>query len=155
SKNKFGKHEFGVSSSAPLTGPIVRITVPAGSKLRLRDFKVKPDCADVLFNGKNLDGWNVYKGDAKRQKSKFTVTKEGWLNVKDGPGDLQTQKKYDDFVLQLECISNGKHLNSGIFFRALPAEYQQGYEAQIRNEFKDKPQKYVVEEYDPKTNKLT
>src|SRR5262249_51362000 len=62
---------------------------------------------------------------------------------------------YDDFVLQLECISNGKHLNSGIFFRCLPGQYQQGYEAQIRNEFKDKDQKYTVEEYDPKTNKLT
>jgi hypothetical protein len=58
-------------------------------------------------------------------------------------------------VLQLECISNGKHLNSGVFFRALPGEYQQGYEAQIRNEFKDEPtQEYTLEIYDPKTNEL-
>jgi hypothetical protein len=37
--------------------------------------------------------------------------------------------------VQLECISNGKHLNSGLFFRCLPDQYQQGYEAQIRNEW--------------------
>jgi hypothetical protein len=152
------KHAYGGTQSPD---SVVRFTVPAGTTLTLHSVKIHPaggrkDAFTDLFNGKDLDGWNVYQGDAKRQKSKFTVTKEGWLNVKDGAGDLQTQKKYDDFVLQLECISNGKHLNSGIFFRALPGEYQQGYEAQIRNEFKDKPtQKYVVEEFDAKTHKLT
>jgi hypothetical protein len=68
---------------------------------------------------------------------------------------LQTVGKYQDFVLQLECISNGKHLNSGIFFRCRDNEYQNGYEAQIRNEFKPTAtQKYLIEEFDPKTNKL-
>src|SRR5262249_31665019 len=83
------------------------------------------------------------------------VTKEGWLNVKDGPGDLQTEGRYDNFVLQLESISNGKHLNSGIFFRCRPDEYQNGYEAQIRNQFTPEPtQEYTIEEYDPKTHML-
>ena len=119
----------------------------------LRDVKFQPDFSTKLFNGKDLDGWKVFEGKGK--KSKYTVTKEGWLNVKDGPGDLQTKKLYDDFVLQLECISNGKRLNSGIFFRCLPDQYQQGYEAQIHNGFTDKPMKaYTIEEYDPKTHKL-
>jgi len=52
-----------------------------------------------------------------------------------GQADLQTEGQWADFVLQCECISNGKHLNSGLFFRARPGEYQQGYEAQIRNQF--------------------
>ena len=68
-------------------------------------------------------------------KSRFTVTPEGWLNVKDGPGDLQTEGQWADFVFQGECISNGPHLNSGVFFRCLPGEYQQGYEMQIRNQW--------------------
>ena len=63
------------------------------------------------------------------------MTPEGWLNVKDGPGDLQTEKQFADFIFQGECISNGKHLNSGIFFRCLPGQYQQGYEMQIRNQW--------------------
>ena len=38
-------------------------------------------------------------------------------------------------MLQLDVISNGEHLNSGIFFRDLPGQLWQGYEAQIRNEW--------------------
>jgi hypothetical protein len=116
--------------------------------------KFTPANGKSLFNGKDLTGWKVFKGTARQSKSKYTVTREGWLNVKDGPGDIQTEKVFADFVLQLECISNGKHLNSGIFFRAIPGQYWAGYECQIRNEFKDKPQKYTVEEYDPSTHKL-
>jgi hypothetical protein len=131
----------------------VEMEIPAGTKLFLRNVKIRPSGLQSIFNGKDLTGWKKFQGDARRSKSVYSVTKEGWLNVKDGPGDLQTEKLYDDFVLQLECISNGKHLNSGLFFRCIPGEYQNGYEAQIRNQFTDKPtQKYTIEEYDPKTH---
>jgi hypothetical protein len=105
--------------------------------VQLRNIKLKPLNLTSIFNGKDLAGWTRFTADEKRAKSKFTVTPEGWLNVKDGPGDLQTEKQFADFVFQGECISNGKHLNSGIFFRCLPGQYQQGYEMQIRNEWKD------------------
>ena len=99
-----------------------------------------------------MAGWKEYPG----KKSRFTVTKEGWLNVKEGPGDLQTEGQWADFVLQLDCVSNGTHLNSGVFFRCLPGQYQQGYEAQIRNQFTDRPtQEYTVEDYDPGSHRLT
>ncbi|HEX3148983.1 MAG TPA: DUF1080 domain-containing protein [Gemmataceae bacterium] len=131
----------------------VEIRVKAGMKARFQTIscvlpeKDSPFPTDTvsLFNGKDLTGWKLY--DAARAKaadpkmketavkSQYTVTKEGWLNVKNGPGDLQTEGQWADFVVQLECISNGKHLNSGLFFRAIPDLYQQGYEAQIRNEW--------------------
>ena len=130
--------------------PVCRFEVPAGEQVKLTNVRLKPLNLPSIFNGKDLTGWKEHPG----RKSKFSVTKEGWLNVKDGNGDLQTEGQWADFVLQLECISNGKHLNSGIFFRCKPNEYQQGYEAQIRNEFTAKPQKYLVEEYDPKTHEL-
>lgn len=120
----------------PKAGPI-RIEVPARGRVEIRRFNIRPTRQTPLFNGKDLAGWKKYGEDTKRVKSNFSVTKEGWLNVKNGPGDLQTAALYDDFLLQLECISNGKNLNSGIFFRALPGEYQQGYEAQIHNGYKD------------------
>jgi hypothetical protein len=63
------------------------------------------------------------------------VTPEGWLNVKNGNGDLQTEAAYGDFTLQLDIISNGKHLNSGVFFRALAGQFWSGYESQIRNQW--------------------
>ena len=90
-----------------------------------------------LFTGKNLDGWKVNAADPKRMASKFEVTKDGELSVKNGPGDLVTEKEFDNFVLQFECKTHGKGLNSGIFFRCIPGQYQNGYEAQIQNAFKD------------------
>ncbi|MSQ94721.1 MAG: DUF1080 domain-containing protein [Gemmataceae bacterium] len=121
-----------------------------GDKLMLRNIKLRPLDGLSLFDGRDLDGWREFPG----KKSKFAVIDRA-INVKDGPGDLQTVRKYKDFILQLECKSNGKYLNSGIFFRCRENEYQNGYEAQIRNEFtKEATQKYLVEEYDPKTNKL-
>jgi hypothetical protein len=127
----------------------------SGNGVVFRTIKLKPLGTKSLFNGKDLAGWKKYEGDEKRAKSKFSVTKEGWINIKDGPGDLQTEGQYADFVLQLECISNGKQLNSGVFFRCRPGEYQQGYEAQVHNGFTDEPKKeYAIEVYDPKTNEL-
>jgi hypothetical protein len=125
----------------------------SGTGLVVRNVRLLPLGTQPIFNGKDLTGWKEFKGD--KYKSKFTVTPEGWINVKNGPGDLQTEGQWADFVLQAECISNGKQLNSGIFFRARPGEYQQGYEAQIHNGFTDEPKKdYVLEEYDPKTHEL-
>lgn len=148
-------HMLKSQASFPGGKYLLTIRVAPDSPLALRNFKMRPLGLQSIFNGKDLSGWNVYKGDPKREQSKFTVTKEGWLNIKDGPGDLQTVGEWGDFVLQFDCISNGKHLNSGVFFRCRPSEYQQGYEAQVRNQFTAEPtQKYVIEEYDPKTGEL-
>lgn len=125
--------------------------VASQARLQMKNVKLKPLALKSIFNGKDLTGWKVFAN----KKSKFTVNDKGELNIKDGPGDLQTEGKYGDFILQLECISNGKHLNSGVFFRCRPNEYQNGYEAQIRNQFTAQPtQEYTIEEYDPVTHKL-
>jgi hypothetical protein len=123
------------------------------SKFQVRNLKLRPQAMKSLFNGKDLAGWKVFPGD--KYKSKFTVTDKGEINLQNGPGDLQTVGKYKDFVMQLECISHGKHLNSGIFFRCRDNEYQNGYEAQIRNQFTPEPtQDYTIEVFDPMTHKL-
>jgi hypothetical protein len=107
--------------------------VPAGSKLLLRNVMYQPRGLKAIFNGKDLTGWKEVKND--RTKSKFTVSDKGELNIKDGPGDLQTEGQWDDFILQLDVFSNGKHLNSGVFFRCIPGQFWSGYEAQIRNQW--------------------
>jgi hypothetical protein len=129
----------------------IALQVSAGSKLEVRNIKLKPLALKPIFNGKDLSGWKEFLG----KKSEFSVTPEGWLTIKNGPGDLQTEGQYADFILQLECISNGEHLNSGVFFRCRPGEYQQGYEAQIRNQFTAEPtQEYTLEFFDEKTGEL-
>lgn len=149
-----------------VAAPKVGFEIYRVAKLEVRNIKLKPIAKTLfkpkfddnpqtialesLFNGKDLAGWKIFPG----KKSEFAVI-DGAINIKDGPGDLQTEKQFGDFLLQMECISHGKHLNSGVFFRCRPNEYQNGYEAQVRNEFTDKPtQKYLLEEYDPATNKL-
>jgi hypothetical protein len=91
-----------------------------------------PDGLKPIFNGKDLTGWSILK-DEKRMNSKAEVTKAGELHLTDGPGDLQTDAKYADFVLQFECKTNGVGLNSGVFFRCIEGQYQNGYEMQISN----------------------
>jgi hypothetical protein len=123
----------------------------SGSGISVRSIKLRPTNLESIFNGKDLTGWKEFAG----KKTKFSVTKDGLLNLKDGPGDLQTQKAYDNFVVQVDCFTNGKNLNSGVFFRCRPDEYQQGYEAQIHNGFTAEPTKeYTIEEYDAQSHEL-
>lgn len=96
----------------------------------------KPADTKPIFNGKDLSGWKVFH-DEKREKTKAEVTKDGELHLTNGPGDLQTENKYADFVLQLEFKTNGDGLNSGVFFRCIDGQYQNGYECQIHNGYKD------------------
>jgi hypothetical protein len=102
-------------------------------KVEFRNVKLKPLGLESIFNGRDLAGWKEYPG----KQSKFAVTPEGALNVKNGNGQLEFQHPIADFVLQLEVFSNGKHLNSGIFFRNIPGEFWQGYESQIQNGYAD------------------
>jgi hypothetical protein len=111
----------------------VTFLVPKVEMISLRNMKLRPLGYKPIFNGKDLAGWKEFPG----KKSKWSVSKEGWIHLEDGPGDLQTEDQWADFILSAECISNGPHCNSGIFFRCIPGQYQQGYEAQIRNEWKD------------------
>ena len=124
-------------------GPI-RIETPANRVVIFDSIQLRPKghrrsiASELtpLFNGKDLTGWHVFK-DPAREKATFTVTPAGELHVLGGPGDLQTDAKFADFVLQAEVKTNGPTVNSGIFFRCVPGEYQNGYECQIQNAFKD------------------
>jgi len=109
----------------------VRLSAGPGGNVYVRSIILRVLDTQPLFNGKDLTGWKLIPGHG----SKFSVTSAGELNVKDGNGDLQTEGQWDDFILQLSVISNGDHLNSGVFFRCVPGQFWSGYEAQIRNEW--------------------
>ncbi|MER3416613.1 MAG: hypothetical protein C4297_10425 [Gemmataceae bacterium] len=115
-------------------GPIgLRLHKDGGETIRIRKFNVRPLGLQPIFNGKDLTGWRVVASDQAR--SVFAVNDQGELTVRNGPGDLQTVDQWADFVLQLEIKTHGRHLNSGVFFRALPGQFWSGYEAQIRNQW--------------------
>ena len=67
-----------------------------------------------LFNGKNLDGWNIHG-------SELWYVENGILICESGPdkgyGYLSTKKKYDDFDLTVEFKQEANG-NSGVFIRS-------------------------------------
>lgn len=113
----------------------------SGSGLRFRNIRLRPLGLKPIFNGKDLTGWTVLPGHA----SVYTVTPEGWLNVKKGNGEIQTTDQWGDFALQLEIFSNGDHLNSGVFFREEPGQFWAGYESQIRNQWEGEDRTKAVD----------
>ena len=78
---------------------------------RITSVKLRPLNLGSIFNGKDLRGWKPLPG----HKSVFMVSREGWLNIKNGNGDIETENSYGDFTTQMDVFSNGDHLNSGIF----------------------------------------
>ncbi len=100
-------------------------------QIAFRNLHLKPVQLTPIFNGSDLSGWKNYP----KMESKFTVTDAGHLHVKNGKGQLETEGKYGNFVMQLECKTHAQNLNSGIFFRCIPGETMNGYESQIHNGF--------------------
>ena len=102
-------------------------------KAEYRSVYLRPLSTTSLFDGKDLAGWRVVPGG----KSQFDVS-DGAIRVHGGGGFLETESTWGDFVLQAQIKTNGKHLNSGIFFRAMPGTRENpsnGYEAQVHNAF--------------------
>lgn len=69
---------------------------------------------ESLFNGKNLDGWNIHG-------TELWYVENGILICESGPdkgyGYLSTQKFYDDFDLTVEFKQEANG-NSGVFIRS-------------------------------------
>ncbi|NOY42892.1 MAG: DUF1080 domain-containing protein [Planctomycetes bacterium] len=101
--------------------------------IAFRNIRLKPLSTTPIFNGKDLAGWNTDLAE----KSRFEVTPKGELRVLDGKGQIESNGRYGDFILQLECFVDGDGLNSGIFFRCIPGDMMMGYESQIHNGMKD------------------
>lgn len=123
-----GETALEYTDAAPIPRGRIGLQLNSG-EVEFRNVKLKPLGLEPIFNGRELTGWKPYPGRA----SVFSVTPAGELNVKNGSGALESEAQFADFTLQLEVFSNGEHLNSGIFFRSIPGEYTQGYEAQIHN----------------------
>ncbi|NLH99916.1 MAG: DUF1080 domain-containing protein [Chthonomonadales bacterium] len=125
-----GRQVARLNNKALVRGPVALWYGGTGSA-KFRRILLKPLGTVPLFNGKDLTGWKAVEG----AQATVSVTREGWLSVRNGRGDLQTTGAYGDFMLQMEIKTNGTHLNSGIFFRANAGGFWSGYEAQIRNQW--------------------
>ena len=100
-----------------------------------RNVFIRPLSLKPLFNGSDTAGWSVVPGS----KSEFKVVEER-LHVSNGPGFLETNDTFGDFVLKMEARVNGDGLNGGVFFRAKQGTEKapsHGYEFQLHNGVKN------------------
>ena len=118
------------TTETPRTGGAIGLQMNGG-RVAFRNVLLRPVGAEPLFNGEDLAGWRVVPGS----KSEFTV-KDGAIHVTNGPGFLETEATYGDFVLQLEARTNAERINSGVFYRAQQGTEENpsnGYELQIHH----------------------
>ena len=104
--------------------------------IAFRNIRVKPIHTEQLDDGKTLKGWHVVPGS----KGEFKVSDEHTILVTGGRGFLETDSKYENFVIQFQAKTNAENLNSGLFFRLDedPAKtLSNGYEYQLHNGKKD------------------
>jgi hypothetical protein len=127
-----GKQVLDYTDPQPLGRGFIGLQLNEG-RVAFRNIRLKPLGMQPMFDGKSLNGWKTYPDMA----SKFTVTADGWLNVKNGKGQLESEKSYANFVMQLQCRTNAPQLNSGVFFRCIPGQQMNGYECQIHNGYKN------------------
>jgi Domain of Unknown Function (DUF1080) len=132
-----GQQVLDYTDPKPLLRGLIGLQFNTGS-IEFRSIKLRPLSLQDLLSGTTekpgdaIAGWTIFPD----KPSVFTIA-DGTLSVKGGDGQLESQQRFGDFVLQTEVFSNGPHLNSGIFFRCIPGEFWQGYECQIQNGFKN------------------
>ncbi len=88
---------------------------------------------ELLFDGKDLDGWRNYKKDSIGDGWK--VINGAIVRTDKGAGDLVTKDKYDSFELQLEFKISPAG-NSGVMFHVTennPVPWHSGPEIQIND----------------------
>jgi len=96
--------------------------------LSLSSFSQKKE---MLFNGKNLDGWSIYVSDPKIDAASFFYVKDGVIETPGVPtGYLRTKKEFENYRLHVEWRYPEKPTNSGVFLHTVgpdkiwPTHYQ-------------------------------
>lgn len=118
-----------------------------GAGISFRTLWLKPAGLKSVFNGRDLSGWTVLKHPklpAERQ-AKWSIA-EGALRATGGPGAVEYEERHGQIVLQVEARTRGTLVNGGVFFRSIPGQFMNGYEAQLFNACYDhdptKPARY-------------
>lgn len=108
-------------------------------KGRVRKLAVRPLGLKPLLNGRDLAGWQrvVHPRIAADKQPEWKVI-DGTVQVVGGPGCLEyTERQFGDFVMQLQVRTRVRHGNGGVFLRAIPGDFMNGYEAQVYNKAED------------------
>ncbi|HWR52428.1 MAG TPA: DUF1080 domain-containing protein [Bryobacteraceae bacterium] len=142
-----GKRIAGGKEAPGVVGAI-GLAVTDGNKVEFRSIRLKPLGLTPIFDGKSLTGWRKVERPNTKEPPVWSV-QNGAIHVEKGPGQLETERQWTDFVLQLDIRTNPRdaqhHPNSGVFFRGVPGVFWSGYEAQIRNEYAENDREKPVD----------
>jgi hypothetical protein len=132
---------LGEGMQAPRRVGFINLRKGHGDKVEVRNVKLKPLGLAPIFDGKSLAGWGKVEPTRPAKQPAVWTVQDGRIHVEHGPGQLETEGLYKNFILQVDIRTNApdpnRHPNSGIFFRGDLHGYTSGYEAQIRNEYKE------------------
>ena len=132
-----GGKEYAVSGDAPLKIDATkgRGPIKIGEGVSVKSLAVRPLELQPLFNGRDLTGWQAIgrKGPIDAKDS-FWKMQGNVLRAVGGPGAIEyTGRQFGDVVIQLDVRTRAVHSNGGLFFRAIPGDFMNGYEAQLHN----------------------
>lgn len=89
--------------------------------------------SQMLFNGRNLDGWEVWLGANEGADETFTV-RDGLIHCTGTPaGYIQTENEHESFVLEVEWRWAAQPGNSGVLLRKGEGDklWPRSFEAQL------------------------
>ncbi|MDR2344540.1 MAG: DUF1080 domain-containing protein [Planctomycetaceae bacterium] len=113
------------------TNPIGRgyigLLVTCG-KVRFRNINWRPGAAFPLFDGIDINSSWRYK-----QNNLAISTNNMAIQLRNGPGIIETLDSFSDFVLQFEYKVINASSKAGLFFRSNVREERSGYEISLQN----------------------
>lgn len=103
--------------------------------VEFRNILMRPLSARSLKLGSDWQGDWITE---EREAGKLTVQSvPDGLQVRGGLGKVQSKDSFGDFLLQAQYTLASPQVNSGIFFRCIPAGMLDGYECQINHAILD------------------
>jgi len=91
---------------------------------------------EMLFNGKNLNGWTIFVSDSTIKPTSFFYVKNGVIETPGVPtGYLRTKKEYENYRLHVEWCYPEKPTNSGVFIHTVGPDkiWPRHYQCQLKH----------------------
>ncbi len=125
--------------------------------IAVREVLYRPRGLQSIMPGEDLKGWKrIDRATIPEEKRPKWLMKNGILEAVGGPGALEYPALYGNVLIQVEARSRNRHANGGLFFRCIPGDFMNGYEAQIHSACEkgdpSKPAEYTTGGIDDRQN---
>lgn len=135
--------------------------IRAGPGAAVRAMQVHPTLSPLAITSQNQT-WKIIAHPTlprDRQAAWEPIERDGRMTgfrAIGGPGCVELPGLYGDFVLQLDVNCRKPLSNAGVFFRSVPGDFLNGYEAQVFNACRDgdpaKPARWCTGAIDDRQN---